>query len=358
MKYNKQIYLGTDPATGKMIRKWIHAETSEELKKKIRQAKNEHDLTPNTSDITFQEYSGQWFAAYKSNRSGKTREMYNGALKKCQNLDRYPLKSITKTACQQILNELWKTPRMAEIVRTTLRQIFKSAIADGIILRNPADGLTIPDHKRTEKHLLTEKELDAVRSADLNTQDRLFVDLLLIFGLRPAEALALQPLDFDLRKKTLRISHALEMTNDNKSRIKDTKTGITREIPIPDALIPRLRSYFANMSGFLLFGKQDNTIHTKSSYRKMCARIMKAINKALGGDDRMNLTSRITMYSFRHARATELYYLCQQGIISPKKAAAMLGHSEEIFLKIYSHIREENEQTEQIYPSLKPVINL
>lgn len=349
MKYNKQISLGYD-VNGKRIRKWIHASSIAELNRKIEQLKIEHQLTPNASDITFGEYSERWMAAYKSNRSAQTRNMYANALKKCANLDRYPLKSITKTNCQELVNLTWKTPRIAKIVADTLRQIFRTAVADGIILRNPAENLVIPQGQHKVIRLLTTAELDALDRAELDPQDRMFVMILRNFGLRPAEALALQPNDFDLKKKVLHITKALELA-DGGNNVKSTKTGKNREIPIPDEIIPHLTRYFRSISGFLLFTKQDNSQHTKSSYTKLSARILKRWNESLGGNKNMNLLAGVTMYSFRHRKATDLYYLCQKGSISTKMAASLLGHSEEIFVRTYSHIDPE-------YEDLAAVTNL
>lgn len=358
MKYNKQISLGYDPDTGKQKRRWIHANTKQELAEKIEQIHRELEETPNTSRITFRQYSQQWFEVYKTNRAARTREMYEYALRKCSDLDRYPLKSITKTQCQQIINALWDTPVTAKIVRDTMKQIFKAAVNDGIILRNPADGLVIPEAQRAEKHLLTERELEAVRNAELDPQDRMFVTILQVFGLRPAEALALTPADFDLKKKQLTISKAVELSSDNTSRIKDTKTGIVRTIPIPDALVPSLKAYFKDMDSFYMFPKQDGNLMTKSGYRRMSERVWRAVNEAFGGDDNLNYVTGRNFYDFRHYRATEWYYLCQEGQISPKYAASLLGHSEEIFLKIYSHISPEKERIQDLYPDLSSVINL
>lgn len=341
MKYNKQISLGYD-VNGKRIRKWIHANSLREYEEKKEQLKLEHQLTPNMSDITFGEYSKRWMAAYKSNRSTQTKNMYANAMKKCADLDRFPLKSITKTNCQELVNLTWKTPRIAKIVADTLRQIFRTAVADGIILRNPAENLVIPQEQHKAIRLLTTPELDALERADLDPQDRMFVMILRNFGLRPAEALALQPSDFDIRRKVLHITKALELT-DKSDDIKSTKTGKNRDIPIPDAIIQHLARYFRENTGFLLFTKLDNTQHTKSSYTKMSARILKRWNEALGGNKNLNLLAGVTMYSFRHRRATDLYYLCQRGSISTKQAAALLGHSEEIFIRTYSHIDPERE---------------
>lgn len=354
-KYNKYVSLGYD-LNGNRIRKWVHADTLRELNQKIDALKINQRFTPNSSEEVFETYAQKWFEAYKSNRSARTVEMYRYALKKCQNLSQIRLKSVTKTACQQVVNAVWNTPKTAKIVRDTMRQIFKAAVADGIILRNPADALDLPDQNRKEKHLLTEKELKAVKNAALDPQDRMFVTVLQVFGLRPAEALALQPQDFDLTNRILTVSRAVELGNDNQSRIKGTKTGKVREIPIPAKLVPKLRKYFDEMPGFFLFTKKDGGLMTKSAYRKMSVRILKAINAALGGDDNFNLVSEITMYSFRHYRATEWYYLCQQGVISTKKASAMLGHQEEMFIRVYSHIDEKKEKTEDLYPDLKKII--
>lgn len=321
MKINRQISLGYD-INGKRIRKWIHANSIREMNEKIEQLKLEHQLTPNMSDVTFGEYSKRWMAAYKANRSTQTKNMYANALKKCANLDRYPLKSITKTNCQELVNLTWKTPRIAKIVADTLRQIFRTAVADGIILRNPADNLVIPQGQHKTIRLLTTAELDALDQAELDPQDRMFVMILRNFGLRPAEALALQLSDFDLKKKILHITKALELS-DAESNVKSTKTGKNRDIPVPDVLVPHLARYFRENTGFLLFSKQDNAQHTKSSYTKMSARILKRWNESLGGNKNLNLLAGVSMYSFRHRRATDLYYLCQRGSISTKQAAAL-----------------------------------
>lgn len=354
-KYSKQISLGYT-MEGKQIRKWVHADTIRELNEKTEQLKLEWKLTPNTSDVTFRKYSGEWFKAYKSNRSARTQEMYQYALRKCSDLDRFPLKSITKTACQQVVNALWETPKTAKIVRDTLFQIFKAAISDGILIRNPADGLSLPEHKKKQIHLLTEWELDGIRKAALDPTDRMFVTILQVFGLRPAEALALQITDFDLDNNILRINKAVELSNDNSSKIKDTKTGKDREIPVPEEIKPLLKEYMRGLKSFLLFSKKDGGLMTKSAYRRMQKRIWKAVNEALGGDENHNLVSGRNFYEFRHRRSTDLYYLCQKGIISTKKAAELMGHSEEVFIRIYSHIDEKKENAGDIYPDLKAVL--
>ena len=339
-KYNKQVYLGYDE-NKKQIRKWFHADTKADLDRKIAEYKALMQRTPNTSDVTFGAYSNQWFQTYKANRSKQTRDMYRYALRKCGPIDSYPVRKITRTMCQGVVNEHWDHPAAAEDLALTLRQVFKSAIADGIIAVSPAEKLCLPKKVASSYYLLTDEDLKKIEAADLSDQDRFFVTLLRVFGLRPAEALALTSKDFDLGKKVLRISKAMELSNDNKSGVKTTKTGVTREIPIPESLIPLLREQIRPKSGSYLFRKADGAPYTKSAYRRLSERILKAID-----------IPGVTMYSFRHRRATDLFYLCQRGIISTKQAAALMGHSEMVFLRTYSHIDEAKENLDLIYQNL------
>ena len=147
----------------------------------------------------------------------------------------------------------------------------------------------------------------------------------------------------------------MELSNDNRSVIKETKTGTSRDIPIPEELITPLRNRFRANPGFLLFPKADGALYTKSAYRRLSERILKAINIAMGGTDCLNLIPEVTLYSFRHRRATDLYYAAQQGKISTKRAAYLMGHSEAIFLKTYSHI-DMTFETDEIYSKI-PSIN-
>ena len=161
MKIRKQIYLGYD-AQGRQIRKWISAESKTELKKKIEQYKEEIRKVSNPSDVTFQDYAKQWLRVYKSNRAKQTVDMYDNALKKCGDIDPVPIKKVTKSTCQGLVNDHWIHPSAAEDLASTLRQVFKSAMADGIIATNPAGALTLPKKPQSKFYLLTKEDLKKI----------------------------------------------------------------------------------------------------------------------------------------------------------------------------------------------------
>ena len=316
-----------------------------ELNAKIEQYKEELRRESSPSGITFGAYAERWKETYKKNRSQKTQDMYDYALTKCSALDKTAIQQITKTMCQAVINEVWDKPHTARQVHLTMNQVFKAAVNDGIITKNPAAGIEIPKAKKKEIYLMTDNDLKAVRKAKLSKKDRMFVEILMVFGLRPGEALALSQNDFDLKEKVLHITKSLELMDDNSSQIKGTKTGVSRDIPIPNEIIPHLRAYFKDMKGNYLFPKEDGNLFTKSAYRKMSVRIANRIIEAGG--------PKITMYQFRHRRATDLYYLTQKGTISVKKASSLLGHSEEVFLSTYAHIDEDKEDVSKLYAGLK-----
>ena len=330
-KYNKYITLGYSPE-GKRLRKWFHAETKSELEEAIRKFKNEADLVRNPSDITFGTYSNTWLDTYKGHCAKQTREMYANAKKKCDRLDPYEIRRVTKTQCQQIINDYWSQPRTAEIVATYLKQVFKCAIADGIMASSPMTGVKLPKKQKKEKYLLTDADMEKARNAQLNESDRFFLDILITFGLRPAEALALTPADFDQKNGVLHVTKAVEMGNDGTSKIKSTKTGTSRDLPLPAG--------FQNppKNAFYIFTRKNGQLMNKSAYRRLSERVLKAVD-----------VPQATLYSFRHRRATDLYYLTQKGVISTKQAAQLMGHSEEIFIKTYSHIDVAKENLQKIY---------
>ena len=238
---------------------------------------------------------------------------------------------------------------MAKNVANTLRQVFNTAVQDGMLMRNPSLNLDLPKKPKPKFHLITEAEQKAIDEADLLPQDRMFVTILQTFGLRPSEALALTVNDFDFSSMMLHITKSVELRNGNESRIKGTKTGVSRDIPIPYYLKPIITDYFNEIRGFYLFVDKNLNLVSKSGYRVISSRILAEINKKMGGDDNFNLIPHLSMYSFRHKRATELFYLTQRGVISILQASKLMGHSVNVFLNTYSHIDESKESLQRIY---------
>lgn len=106
-----------------------------------------------------------------------------------------PLKSFTRNELQEFLDEKAASGLSYSIVahlRWDLRQIFRMAVSEGYILRNPAELLFIPrDAKRPEHTVMTREEVQKSFSA-LDQRERLILKLAILSGLRPGEIFALR----------------------------------------------------------------------------------------------------------------------------------------------------------------------
>lgn len=335
---NRQITLGYD-AEGKRIRKWVHAKTEAEFRKLRDTAIKEYATSGITKECTFKKYADHWFETYKSKKSVRTQEHYEYAIGKLEELNSRKLSDIRKSEVQKIIMDNYEHARTCAIISQVAKAIFDAAIQDDLLRKNPAEGLDLPKYVPAENRKLTDEELEAIKKANLPKDERMFVDIMLQFGLRPEEARALNKSSFDFKRQEIRITSAVTF-DDNNPVLKDTKTHRNRTLPIPSSLLPRIIAYSQKLRTFYFFTMKNGEIMTKSSYRRFCERVFGEINRKLGGNETIDMLNGMTFYTFRHNKATQLYYL--EGI-STKKKAAYMGHSELMFLKIYSHLDGEKE---------------
>lgn len=343
-KYMKQISVGYD-SEGRRIRKRIYADSKQELQRQERELLKNSDQELVASK-KFGEYAQIWLKTYKSTKETRTREFYESGVKKLERLNQMEINKIRRTQLQEILAENWEHPRTCKKLANIMSQIFRSAVADGLVIRNPAEVLDVPKQTKAEKRILTEAEKKAIDKVDLPDQERLFLRVIRLLGLRPEEARALTRSAIDFKAGTITIDRAVIFAQ-NAPELKGVKNGKPRTIPLPNALKSELRRYVKGVQ-WLLFTDKNGQMMTKSSFRCFQNRIFDALNRQLGGNDKMNVLNGMTFYTLRHTRGTELYYLAQQGKISTKLAAQYMGHSEVVFLSTYSHIDQEKEDLEAL----------
>lgn len=332
--YRTAIQLGYKP-DGRPLKKYYSAKTIKELEQKLFNAKMDASngllLSDNT---TFGTYADKWLKVYKANKSIYTRNMYANKLHYMESIKDIPLKKVNRLMVQKIINENAEHPRTCEQILITFKQIFKSAMQDGLLSKSPCSDIEMPRHVQEERRALTGEEKERLRSAILLPEERLLLLVLYGTGCRPGEALALTKSDIDFKAGIIKVNKSAKFNNDTFHEISAPKTNASiRDIIVSESILKNLKHLIEKIPNESLFGKEDGTLYNKHVYE---ARLDHILKKAKLKD------SGITMYTFRHNFVTECWYAG----ISLKKCQEQMGHTSfKMVMDVYTHLDEEKENT-------------
>ena len=340
--YEKKITLGRSP-DGTPIRKSITGRTIAELNQRIEDAKQKWmEMNTVTDSVLFSTYARRWLTNAKAVRSINTKRMYR------ETLDRHIIpeigdlyfSEITLADLQKIINDRADRYETCNKIRLTLRQIYDAAIEEELVKGINTKKLILPPKPQNEKRPLTKAETNAVLTANLPDEQRIFVRMLYYTGIRREEALALEPSDIDFDDCTVRISKVIVFDeNTPVLKLSPKSSAGNRRVPIPADFINELKEYISKCEK-LLFGQQRNPGEyiSKSSYTKFWRGITSALEEIVPS------AGKLTAHRFRHNYMTLLYY----SDVSPKKAAQILGDSSiEMVMRVYAHLDEEKERASE-----------
>lgn len=361
--YHTSVWDGTY-VNGKKHYKQFAAKTDAELKRKVENYKialKTGDAVA-TTDTPLYEYAKLWVDLTKSNKKQATKDMYNNLINKhIVSLD-MSLSDLNFSTIQWFLNKYNDKARTQQQLVMCLKQIVKMAIKDRLLPRDALstlfDDISTTKYKSDEKRPLTDEEKAAIKTADFTDRERMFVYLLYGTGIRREEALALTAFDVDLNKAEIRINKTRVFVSSGTLLQQSTKSDNSyRTIPIPDYLHGMLKQYIQSLKTPDLFTKNDGTTITKNSYRRMFESIVKKMKNAYLAEcakkDNFNPNlidwqsvgfDDLSAHIFRHNYCTMLCYEAVKGNISTKRIAKLLGDTEMMVLKVYSHIIEEKEK--------------
>ena len=149
-----------------------------------------------------------------------------------------PLKDVTPRACNTVLMSLEDCSHdYIRKVMSLMRNAFDIAVDEGLMLKNPAPRLkdmrmpinSKPDGERRPAMATEIKQLyDSAKR--LGDRYESYIILIHRFGLRPSEAGRVQRCHFNLKSMTLHV-------------IGTKSKNATREVPIPDDLLPWIEKY-------------------------------------------------------------------------------------------------------------------
>lgn len=313
-RYATTVTLGYD-TNGKRKQKCIYGRTVRELERKVAEAKKQIAEGGLIDDkgMTVKEWMDKWYKVYKEPHIRESsRQVYRSLIAKLEPIGKIKLKNLRRMDIQQVLNTI--APSMSEQCGMVIRAACKAAVIEGLISRDPSEGVRVQKHKKKEKRALTDEEVERVISAPMSAQAKAYALLMLTCGLRKGEASAVTKQDihgdFLQVEKTLTFIHGKPTTTPPK-----TATSV-RAVPI----LPVLRPYLEICGDDIT----ECTTHGKSYQIGLWEEIAQAAK----------LPSEITPHYLRHTYATRLYYAG----VDVKTAQQLLGHTTvKMTMDIYTH---------------------
>lgn len=298
-----------------------------------------------TKNVDIYEYSLQWLKTSKAFTEETTQGNYTVDIRKIKALKGFTFETLTYNTVQNLINTHAKSPAACIRLSNTFKSICISAERDKILPRGTTEDiyarLVLPKYNAKPRSPLSKEDKECLKNPDLDLAEKTFLYLLYYTGMRRNEILALEVTD--ITDKGIVVNKALGRTLNYTTYLKTPKSKRgNRTIPIHSDLREILNEYIPTLEGSLLFSYNGKHIYNALFYN-----YWRKLKKKTG--------IVATPHNFRHNFCTMLcYQAATERTITTKKIAELLGDTEEMVLKVYSHIVEEKENvTEAIENALK-----
>ena len=221
-------------------------------------------------------------------------------------------------------------PATVRGIHVILREALESAVREGLIPKNPADGTSPPKIHRKEKQVLTKDQLETFMKLIENDEawhDFFYTEILT--GMRAGEICGVRWEDFDEDDRTLRVVRSVDFVH-KELVIGETKTEDgKRTIYLPDSLWRLLAERKKKSFSEWIFPnllKPELPLDPAKAYRQL-----KSILKKGKLPD-------IRLHDLRH---TFTSHAANSGI-APKTLSEIVGHSKASFtLDHYAHVTSD-----------------
>ena len=318
-------------------------------------------------DMTVEEWYQYWLVNFKIGIvSENTVKNYQNRYKVNIRAEIGALKltEVKKLHCQKIINNMFDSNKYAygtiELTQITMHAIFKGAIENEYLLKNPAEGLLMKQvEEREERRVFTVDEEEMFKVYAEGTLYDFAYFLALETGLRQGEIGGLKWEDINFEKKELSVRRTLL-----QRKKKDEESGFyfgkpktkksRRNVPLTEEAIDilnkqkikqkkmeiRSSKWDADWNG-LVFTTTNGKPVGASTFNNMIARIIQNINldrKAESENGKYEVFEHAYMHAFRHTFATR----CIESGMQPKVLQKILGHSTlSVTMDLYVHVLED-----------------
>lgn len=323
---------------------------------------------PTSPRQTFGELARDWFRRVAKRRVCPANEDLD--IRRMKSLWELREGELTKAAIEDLVGDVLKPngtlgPTSVNNMLSTGKLIVRDAQGNGLWHGlNPFDFVR---RVRVPKRVYLTLTLEEVKRVlrFLRLDRRRLSKTILMVGMRPGEAYALQKLDVDLKRRMMKVcrSHGRNQT----------KTGKEREFPIPDGLLADLRAAMRDSPSQLVFPRPDGTRQRKDTklsrvlrtalgkagivtgYRYTCrrkgCRLVETRPRKKKGEDCPRcgfrfwvsaIPKQLRFYDLRHSAST----LHHEAKCDPLVVKELLGHALDITEGTYTHLNHEYRRTE------------
>ena len=317
-----------------------------------------------------QEYAENWLERSCPNISPSTKRGYFSHLKTLINAighlalsDVKPsdIKSIYSTHYKGLSNSYIKAAKQLYCA------LFDSAVADGLILSNPARDRTAKPHKgKTGGHRsITQQERQWIETLCTEHRAHPVAMVMLYAGLRPQEAKALNiDTDIDFEKEIITVRNTAHIDPDNGQKYAITGQGKTERANRQVPLLPPLKRALNGKQGYLVTTAHGEQI-TRTTWRVLWNSYTTCMETAINGIPRRWygrtrehkallaegkalppwVSFTVTPYDLRHSFAT----MCRSAKppIELHTVISWMGHADaKMLLHVYDSVTSERDISE------------
>jgi integrase len=280
----------------------------------------------------FFDYAQDWLDSLQIVES--TRKNYRSTLQTywVPYLAHLPMDQISPVLMRKVVNDIkWTSPSRRKGAVRLIVSIFKQAVTEELILRNPTVSIPVTRVTKRELDPFTRAEADLLIAklyevtSGLQTVYAAFFEFSFYTGMRPGEAMALRWSEIDKRKRTARVCR-LRIYGEIKER---TKTKVVREVLLNDRALQALEKArpLTEARSDYVFAPEGTGDRSELFIRSETGpkRYWLSALRKLGMRHRR-------MYDTRHTYAT----MCLMSGMNPAFIASQLGHSVQVLLSTYA----------------------
>lgn len=356
-RYCIRIDVGTDPQTGKRIRKPFYGHTKREAREKAEafRAANRDGVDLVQAQDTLASWVDRWLAAYgqRAGWSQNRRVAIDCELLKAA-LGNMPLNAVRPIHLQEYADA--RSVCSASTVsktRGTVKQIFRDAVANRVLTFDPSEGVRWSSAGSGTHRMLDKWEIALITRYWDAHRTGIWAMLMLYAGLRRGEALALTWADIDWQRNVIHVRRALHFEH-GQPVIGTTKTANSvRDVPMFPVLRRALQS--VERKGEYICHSQAGKIVTDSVWSSSWRTYNHTMTNALNGDTaapvcpgrrsdldeasgKVRMEFDVRAHDLRHTYCSLLH----EAGVDVLVAQRLMGHaSPDITLRIYTHLSED-----------------